>query len=58
MKRTALGACLSLLVAGPVAAQPAPITIRAGAVIDGKGQVHRNAAVVVENARIVRIDPR
>jgi imidazolonepropionase-like amidohydrolase len=56
MKRTALGTCLSLLVAGPALAQPAPVTIRAGTVIDGKGKVHRHAAVVVENSRIVRID--
>jgi imidazolonepropionase-like amidohydrolase len=56
MKRPALVACLSLFAAGPVSGQPAPITIRAGTIIDGKGQVHRNAAIVVENSRIVRMD--
>lgn len=39
------------------AAQEAPIVIRAGAVIDGQGGVHRNAAVVVQHGRIARIDP-
>jgi imidazolonepropionase-like amidohydrolase len=56
MRRTALVACLSLLAAAPVLGQTTPVTIRAGTIIDGKGAVHRNAAVVVEGSRIVRID--
>ncbi len=40
------------------AAQDAPITIFAGRVIDGRGNVHRNATVVVDRGRIIRIEPR
>jgi imidazolonepropionase-like amidohydrolase len=54
MRRVTLTACLCWLVAGPVSAQS--IVIRVGAIVDGKGAVHRNTAVVVENSRIVRID--
>jgi imidazolonepropionase-like amidohydrolase len=57
MKRPSFLTCISLLVALPVFGQSAPITIRAGAVIDGRGAVHRNTVVVVEGSRIVRIDP-
>lgn len=48
-----------LLACAPQAAgaQETPIVIRAGAVIDGKGGVHKNAAVVVQEGRIVRIEP-
>ena len=45
------------ICASQLAAQEAPIVIRAGAVIDGKGGVHKNAAVVVQDGRIVRIEP-
>lgn len=38
-------------------AQSAPIVIKAGAVIDGKGNVLRNTSIVVEGSRIARIDP-
>jgi imidazolonepropionase-like amidohydrolase len=48
---------VSLLCACQLAAQEAPIVIRAGAVIDGKGGIQRNAAVVVQQGRILRIDP-
>src|SRR5436190_22357741 len=37
------------------AAQPQPITIRAGTVIDGKGGVQRNAVITIEGSRIVRL---
>lgn len=37
-------------------AQTAPIVIKAGAVIDGKGSVLRNTSIVVEGSRITRID--
>lgn len=46
-----------LLGASQLAAQEAPIVIRAGAVLDGKGGVHKNAVVVVQEGRIVRIEP-
>jgi imidazolonepropionase-like amidohydrolase len=57
MKRPLLLTCVSLLVALPVFGQSTPITIRVGAVIDGRGAVHRNTVVVVEGSRIVRLDP-
>ena len=41
-------------VAAPAAAQQ-PITIRAGADLDGKGGVLRNAVVAVEGSRIVKV---
>jgi imidazolonepropionase-like amidohydrolase len=43
-----------LCVAAPVSAQQ-PITIRAGAVLDGKGGVLRNAVVAVEGSRILKV---
>ena len=38
------------------AAIPDPVVIRAARVIDGRGHLHRNAAVVVKGATIVAID--
>jgi imidazolonepropionase-like amidohydrolase len=45
------------LIARVAGAQEAPLVIRAAAVIDGKGGVHKNAAVVVRGGRVVRIEP-
>ena len=44
-------------VASSSTAQDAPLVVKAAAVIDGKGGVHKGAAVVVQNGRIVRIEP-
>src|SRR5438477_5120042 len=38
-----------------MAAAQQPMTIRAGAVLDGKGGVQRNAVIAVEGSRIVRL---
>jgi imidazolonepropionase-like amidohydrolase len=38
-------------------AQNGTIVLRAGTVLDGKGGVIRNTAIVVENSKIVRLDP-
>jgi imidazolonepropionase-like amidohydrolase len=57
MTRLALTVWFVLLAAVSASAQPQPVTIRVGAVIDGKGAVHRNTTVVVEGSRIVRFDP-
>ncbi|HKB09519.1 MAG TPA: amidohydrolase family protein [Vicinamibacterales bacterium] len=48
----------SVLVPALVAAQsqPRPTVIRASTVLDGKGAILRDAAIVVEGTRIVRID--
>ncbi|HVG24591.1 MAG TPA: amidohydrolase family protein [Thermoanaerobaculia bacterium] len=47
---------LLLLLALPSLA--APVVIRAPRVIDGRGQLLRNAAVVVDGGKIVAIDPK
>src|SRR4051812_685714 len=47
---------LALLFALAAAAQADPIAIRAARVINGRGHLYRNAAVVVDGAAIVRID--
>lgn len=56
MKRALLAVCLALWVPTTLLGQESPVVIRVGAVIDGKGNVHRNTAVVVEGSRIARID--
>jgi imidazolonepropionase-like amidohydrolase len=45
------------LTAATVSAQNAPIVIRAGELIDGKGGVARNVTIVVEGAKIKSIGP-
>jgi imidazolonepropionase-like amidohydrolase len=49
---------LSVGGAEPAAGQADPITIFAGRVIDGKGGSVKNATVVVDQGRILRIEPR
>lgn len=44
-------------VSAQVAPQSKPIVIAASTVFDGKGHVLRNTRIVVEGAKIVRIDP-
>jgi imidazolonepropionase-like amidohydrolase len=39
-----------------LAAQSAPVTIRAGRVLDGRGAVMRNATIVIDRSAISRID--
>jgi hypothetical protein len=48
----------SVLVPALLAAQsqPRPIVIRASTVLDGKGAILRDVAIVVEGGRIARID--
>jgi len=50
-----LGACALLLAAAPIAAQ-APIAIRAGTLIDGRGGVRRDVTILVEGSRIRSVD--
>src|SRR5438034_11160595 len=45
-----------LLLAVTFSARASPIVIKAARVIDGRGHLYRNAAVVVDGAKIVRID--
>jgi imidazolonepropionase-like amidohydrolase len=48
--------CVVSLLALGAGAQEAPVVVRGAAVIDGRGGVHKNAAVVVQNGRVVRIE--
>jgi len=51
---------LATLMLAPAAAsaQPDTIVIRAGTILDGKGGVLRDTAIVVQGSKIVRIDPK
>jgi imidazolonepropionase-like amidohydrolase len=51
MKAVLIGVLLS------IALQAQTITIRAGTLLDGKGGLVRNTTLVIEGARIVKIDP-
>jgi imidazolonepropionase-like amidohydrolase len=46
-----------LLMAANAFGQNAPIAIRAGTMIDGRGGVSRNTTIVVENGKIKSIGP-
>lgn len=56
--RRSLVICLTLAAARSAAAQGGPITIVAGRVLDGRGGSLKNATVVVDRGRILRIEPR
>ncbi|HUE11620.1 MAG TPA: amidohydrolase family protein [Steroidobacteraceae bacterium] len=45
-----------LLCSSAAVAQEQPIVLRAGTVLDGKGGVRRNVAIVVQNGKIQKID--
>ncbi len=52
---------LALLVVAPLggtAVSQEPITVFAGRILDGKGNQYKNASVVIDNGRIIRIEPR
>lgn len=58
--RSLLRSLPALLLAASLAssaAAQAPVTIRAGTLIDGTGGVQRNVVVTVENGRVARIEP-
>jgi imidazolonepropionase-like amidohydrolase len=52
-----LAAGLLLLAAMPASAQEPPIVLRATTVLDGRGGVVRNTAIVIEGSAIARLDP-
>ncbi|HKW46465.1 MAG TPA: amidohydrolase family protein [Gemmatimonadaceae bacterium] len=54
--RTRLAALTMLSIPAVLAAQAAPVTIRAGQLIDGRGSVTKNATIVVEKGLISRVD--
>jgi imidazolonepropionase-like amidohydrolase len=45
-----------LILTSPVVGQDRPIVIRAGVLLDGKGGVMRNATIVVQGSKILKID--
>ncbi len=53
----ALALPLALIAGRPEASQRAPITIRAGVLLDGRGGVQRDVVLTVEASRITRIAP-
>ncbi len=55
MKLLQAGAAALFLIAGVSVAQE--ITVRAGTVIDGKGNTLHNTTIVIQGSKIVRIDP-
>jgi len=55
--RSLLVVCVTVSFSSMVFAQSPPVTIRAGTVLDGKGGVLRNAAVVVEGSKIQKVGP-
>jgi imidazolonepropionase-like amidohydrolase len=54
--RNGLGATFVALTAVAVVAQEAPITIRAGRLIDGTGAVREAARITLDGSRIARVD--
>jgi len=58
MKRTFLLSAFAIVVtASSLSAQTNPVVIRAGSLIDGKGGMQTNVAIVVQDSKIVRIEP-
>ena len=58
LSRTALLVAFAALMSVPAEAQEKPITIRAGTVVDGLGNVLRNADIVVSGNQILRVQER
>ena len=57
MKRLLLLAACVVVLAPALRAQDGPIVLRATTVLDGRGKVVRNTAIVVEGSTIARLDP-
>src|SRR5689334_10232565 len=47
---------VSMISLSTIGAQTAPVTIRAGRLLDGRGAVMKNATVVLDGGRIARVD--
>jgi imidazolonepropionase-like amidohydrolase len=58
MKLARLALAMLLLASAAASAQQDTIVIRAGTILDGKGGVLRDTAIVVQGSKIVRIDPK
>ncbi len=59
MKRTLLLSLAAFLLASVafLASQDRSITVRVGTALDGRGRVVRNTALVIEDGKILRLDP-
>jgi len=55
MKTLTIAACVLALIAPALAQPPADITLRARMVIDGRGQILRNAVVSIRDGKINRV---
>src|SRR5436190_22390250 len=58
MKLARLALAALLLAPAAASAQQDTIVIRAGTILDGKGGVLRDTALMVQGTKIVRIDPK
>ncbi len=56
MRTIRLVALVAVILAIPSVAQERSITIRVGALLDGKGGMQKNATIVVQGSKILRID--
>jgi imidazolonepropionase-like amidohydrolase len=57
MRALTLAAATIVLAAHTLSAQTAPIVIRAATILDGKGGMLSNVAIVIQGSKIVRIEP-
>jgi imidazolonepropionase-like amidohydrolase len=57
MRIAGLALAITVIAGTAALAQDGPVVIRGGTVFDGKGGILRNTAIVVDEGRIVRIDP-
>ena len=57
MKRVLLLVACIVASAGMAAAQNQPTVLRVSTLLDGKGHVLQNTSIVIENGKIVRLDP-
>jgi imidazolonepropionase-like amidohydrolase len=58
MKLTVLSCAIAITAAASsLSAQTTPIVVKAGTLIDGKGGTQSNVAIVIQDSKIVRIEP-
>jgi imidazolonepropionase-like amidohydrolase len=57
MKRVLLHVACIMAWAGMASAQNQPTVLRVSTLLDGKGHILHNTSIVIENGKIVRLDP-
>jgi len=57
MKRVLLHVAYIMASAGMASAQNQPTVLRVSTLLDGKGHILHNTSIVIENGKIVRLDP-